>query len=438
VRGLFVVLALLALIAPGGPAAAAESTGRLRVAHLSPDTPAVDVSVVRAGTEQPVAADLGYGEVGEYRELSAGRYAVAVRAAGSSPDTPPVLSAFVDVPADGARTVTVTGRFADLALDVLTDDLGAPPTGSVRVRVLDGTGIGGMTVTMDGVDLPATVPGGPGDVEIRADGASPLRLPTELPAGSVVTLVVLENHGALTVRPVIDAVAPRVVPRGPVPAGGGPAAPLGVLLGLLVGVGLLALRRSSRGATLVVAMGLALLPAPAARAAVPAVGLSVRKAPAAAVVEGDSRYRKSAEPVRVHIPAVGIDGPLTAVGLDPAGTLTPPQDVGTAGWFTDGPAPGEPGPALLAGHVNGGGRDGLFGHLDDVAPGDEVLIVSADGVTRRFTVTAIDRYAKAAFPTEAVYAATPDPELRLITCGGAFDPVRRSYTDNVVVSARLG
>jgi Sortase domain len=66
-----------------------------------------------------------------------------------------------------------------------------------------------------------------------------------------------------------------------------------------------------------------------------------------------------------------------------------------------------------------------------------VLVTAVDGTTRRFRVTAVDRYPKPAFPTSVVYAATPDAELRLITCGGAFDAVRRSYTDNVVVSARL-
>jgi sortase (surface protein transpeptidase) len=87
--------------------------------------------------------------------------------------------------------------------------------------------------------------------------------------------------------------------------------------------------------------------------------------------------------------------------------------------------------------VNGGGRDGLFAHLDEVAVGDEVLVTGADGVVRRFTVTAVDRYPKGAFPTDAVYGSTTGAELRLITCGGAFDPVAHSYLENVVVSARL-
>jgi hypothetical protein len=139
--------------------------------------------------------------------------------------------------------------------------------------------------------------------------------------------------------------------------------------------------------------------------------------------------------VRVAVPAVRIDGPLTAIGLDPTGALVPPDDVGTAGWLAEGPAPGEVGPAVLAGHVNGGGREGLFARLAEVRVDDEVLVTDGDGVVRRFRVTAVDRYPKAAFPAPDVYAATADAELRLITCGGPFDALRRSYADNVVVYA---
>jgi hypothetical protein len=64
-----------------------------------------------------------------------------------------------------------------------------------------------------------------------------------------------------------------------------------------------------------------------------------------------------------------------------------------------------------------------------------VLVHRVDGTTARFTVTAVDRYPKDRFPTGAVYGPTPRAELRLVTCGGDFDPHRGSYTDNVVVTA---
>jgi sortase (surface protein transpeptidase) len=92
---------------------------------------------------------------------------------------------------------------------------------------------------------------------------------------------------------------------------------------------------------------------------------------------------------------------------------------------------------VIAGHVDWAGAPGIFARLDEVAVGDPVVVGRTDGTTQRFTVTRVVRYAKTAFPTAEVYGATPDAQLRLITCGGAFDPVSGSYRDNVVVYARL-
>ncbi|HEX2073827.1 MAG TPA: class F sortase [Geodermatophilus sp.] len=157
------------------------------------------------------------------------------------------------------------------------------------------------------------------------------------------------------------------------------------------------------------------------------------------VVPGAAAPAEAAAPVRVRVPAVGLDAPLTPVGVDDAGALVVPDDLGTAGWLADGPAPGETGPAVLAGHVDSRSGPAVFAVLDEVAVGDEVQVERGDGTTVRFTVTGVRGVPKDAFPTTAVYGPTPGAELRLITCGGAFDRSRRSYTDNVVVSAvRIG
>lgn len=148
--------------------------------------------------------------------------------------------------------------------------------------------------------------------------------------------------------------------------------------------------------------------------------------------------RPAAAPLRVRVPSAGIDAALAGIGLDGDGALVPPGDVDTAGWFDQGPGPGEPGPAVLAGHVDSTGGPAVFFRLRDVRAGDAVLVTRADGSTVRFTVTRVARYAKTAFPTAEVYAPTPDAELRLITCGGAFDRAARSYRDNVVVYASAG
>jgi sortase (surface protein transpeptidase) len=131
-----------------------------------------------------------------------------------------------------------------------------------------------------------------------------------------------------------------------------------------------------------------------------------------------------------------VDTPLTQIGVDATGALVPPADFSQAGWFAAGPAPGEVGPAVLAGHVDNRSGPAVFFRLEDLTPGDEVLVTRSDGQTVPFTVTRVASWPKSAFGTAEVYGPTPGAELRLITCGGTFDRSRRSYTDNVVVFAK--
>jgi hypothetical protein len=152
---------------------------------------------------------------------------------------------------------------------------------------------------------------------------------------------------------------------------------------------------------------------------------------------GGGTARAVPPPARVGIPAIGVDAALAPIGLDGSGALVPPADFDQAGWFAAGPAPGQPGPAVLAGHVDDRTGPAVFYRLEELAAGDQVLITGADGQPVRFTVTRVAAYPKNAFPTAEVYGPTTRPELRLITCGGPFDRSRRSYTDNVVVFARL-
>jgi sortase (surface protein transpeptidase) len=133
---------------------------------------------------------------------------------------------------------------------------------------------------------------------------------------------------------------------------------------------------------------------------------------------------------------VGVDSALERLGTDAAGALVPPEDFGRAGWFTGGPVPGEVGPAVVAGHVDSWTGPAVFFRLAEISVGAEVLVDRADGKTVRFAVTRVARYAKDDFPTAEVYGPTTGAELRLVTCGGEFDPARRSYVDNVVVYAR--
>ncbi|GAA3009803.1 class F sortase [Actinokineospora diospyrosa] len=143
------------------------------------------------------------------------------------------------------------------------------------------------------------------------------------------------------------------------------------------------------------------------------------------------------KPVRLRIPAIDVDTPLIDIGTDAAGALIPPTAADVAGWFTAGPVPGAVGPALLAGHVDSHAGPGVFYRLVDLRPGDRVEVDRADGTRVTFAVAATTRAPKTAFPTDLVYAPAPGPELRLVTCGGAFDRAVRSYRDNIIVEAVL-
>jgi hypothetical protein len=331
----------------------------------------------------------------------------------------------------------VTGMFADLALQSLPEDLSAPPAGSARVHVLSATTrVPAVDVTLDGGPTLATalpfggagtavaVPAGPSTVVVAGT-----RVPVTWVAGSIMTVLVLDSpDGGLTVRMVQDAAGPSAVPVGGVEAGGGAGLPralpgaLGALLALATG--------SRRGRVLAVV-------AAAVLATVPATGTAAAPVPAAMPVSltGIGGVGAAA-PVRLEVPAAGVDTALAPIDLDAAGALVPPSDDALAGWYRQGPAPGEAGPAVLTGHVDSTAGPAVFFRLREVAVGDAVTVTRADGTTVGFTVTRVARYAKGEFPTAEVYGPTPGAELRLITCGGAFDRAARSYLDNVVVYAR--
>ncbi|PPK67552.1 class F sortase [Actinokineospora auranticolor] len=141
-------------------------------------------------------------------------------------------------------------------------------------------------------------------------------------------------------------------------------------------------------------------------------------------------------PVGLRIPAIGVDeSALVPLGLTAGGELQAPADFARVGWFTGGSAPGDPGPAVLAGHVDSRNGPAVFARLRELRPGDLVEVRRSDGADAVFAVDTVQRHPKDAFPTGAVYGPVPGAALRLITCGGVFDRRRSSYRDNVVVFA---
>lgn len=141
-------------------------------------------------------------------------------------------------------------------------------------------------------------------------------------------------------------------------------------------------------------------------------------------------------PVRVQVPAIGVDSPLMSLGLKPDGTMEVPPTGFPAGWYTGAPTPGELGPAVIAGHVDWNGP-GVFYRLHELKPGDGVSVTREDGSVAVFRVTKVDQYAKSTFPTDQVYGDIDVAGLRLITCGGSWNPKTQHYEDNVVAFAEL-
>jgi sortase (surface protein transpeptidase) len=142
-----------------------------------------------------------------------------------------------------------------------------------------------------------------------------------------------------------------------------------------------------------------------------------------------------ARPVRLIIPAIGVRTRLIRLGLTAAGTLQVPDSTGVAGWYDRSPRPGATGSAIIAGHIDSVAGPAVFFRLGSLRPGDRAYVRRADGTLAAFRVTAVRTYLKARFPTAAVYGPAPAPQLRLITCGGTFDPALGSYLSNVVVYA---
>jgi hypothetical protein len=149
-------------------------------------------------------------------------------------------------------------------------------------------------------------------------------------------------------------------------------------------------------------------------------------------------YYAVAEPVRLRIPAAGIDTSLQSLGRNPDGTIAVPTDPDVAGWYAEGPRPGQQGPAVILGHVDSTDGPAVFFDLARLPRGAAVYVDLADGSSAGFRVIGLSTVPKTRFPTDSVYLPTLQPSLRLVTCGGTFDYAARHYRDNVIVYADAG
>ena len=178
-------------------------------------------------------------------------------------------------------------------------------------------------------------------------------------------------------------------------------------------------------------------PAAASPRGGPVKAAEPREPPGVAGFRSVRTYDQPAPPVRMWIPAIAVSTRLLRLGRLPDGSLEVPRDWDTAGWYDQGPRPGQPGPAVILGHVDSKTGPAIFYRLQELRPRDIVRVGLADGRILVFRVQQVRRYPKDRFPTEAVYLPTLNRELRLITCGGEFDYASGHYRDNIVVYATL-
>jgi LPXTG-site transpeptidase (sortase) family protein len=141
-------------------------------------------------------------------------------------------------------------------------------------------------------------------------------------------------------------------------------------------------------------------------------------------------------PVRLVIPAIGVDAKVEARGLDSDRNLATANDFRDVAWYNLGPRPGEPGNAILNGHVNWWTGDAVFTHLSRVRAGDTIEVERADHVVLTFRVTSsrtVDANARIA----SLFAPGSASTMTLITCSGVWNPLTNSDTRRLLVDASL-
>ena len=160
--------------------------------------------------------------------------------------------------------------------------------------------------------------------------------------------------------------------------------------------------------------------------------------PSSPVKYGPTKDRSESpvgRPIRVTISAIDVDAPVRALGLRRDRTLETPQSFSVTGWYEGSAVPGRPGPAIIVGHLDSYTGPAVFANLEELHPGDHVLVTDRWGSAVKFTVTRSSWYTRSSFPTQEVYGDTLNPTLRLITCGGDFDETTGHYLHNYVVYA---
>lgn len=233
-------------------AAPAGAPAYLRVAQLSPDTPAMDVYVV-ASVADPAGSftvpGVGYGTISDYQMVPAGTYTISIRSAGAPVDSPAMVATTLTTQPGSAYTLAGVGHYAGLGLTVLDDDLAMPAPGDARVRVINAAASAPrVDVAVAGGPALATslgftkttgyrsVPAGRWQLLVRTSRGADAQLPAQVDAGAVYTVLLVDRGGQLAAELHADSIGSPSVPRGSVETGYGGMAGSPATTGLSVAV----------------------------------------------------------------------------------------------------------------------------------------------------------------------------------------------------------
>ena len=472
-------------------ATADPGTGMLRLAHLSPATPAVDMYAT--GPDLPltkVAGDVAYRAVSPYLTEPAGTYRIQGRPAGAPASSAPLFDVAVDLPAGSAQTATFVdiGPNGATQAQVLDDETAPTAAGVGALRVVQAAAeVGPLDVQASDpagrdADIPvartlfygsatpyATVAAHPWSVRLTSRSGKETTVQVPVTSTSVASLVVTRGvDGDLAAQVVPDAASAAGVPspaRGAPPVAAPPAPRTAESSAAPVAPGSQApqppsaktapdtaappCRRRRPRPPVASGPGSAASPASTSGRSPPAAsGTPSPAGSASGATPTRSRSRPACRspshrapapgphPTGLAIPAIGLDAadPVD-LRIDYRDALQVPTDYSKVGWFTSSAVPGDPGSAVLVGHVDTRNGPAVFGRLDDLKPGDVIDVARSDGGTAHFGVDSVETFAKDKLPTERVYGPTTAPTLRLMTCGGPFDDGSLNYRDNIVVFA---
>ncbi|PWR06207.1 class F sortase [Micromonospora sicca] len=147
----------------------------------------------------------------------------------------------------------------------------------------------------------------------------------------------------------------------------------------------------------------------------------------------------ASRPVSLSVPAIKVSAPVTPVGQARDGSIAVPplSKHNQTGWYDRSPTPGEPGRAIIVGHVDTKSGPAIFYQLGKLKPGDRIEVTRSDRSVVTFKVDTVEHFDKANLPADRVYGDDGPPGLRLITCGGEWVGGRTGYEDNVIAFASL-